>query len=81
MPKLPSGNIRDFVGTDINSASMGVGVSPSSNSNAIRSLQFVESTGLTDIAQLCDMSGKEESLIMIPLKGKSCGEDISDTFL
>ena len=48
------------------------------------SLQFDESTDMTDTAQLCifirmvfnDMSAKEEFLTIISLKGKSRGEDI-----
>ncbi|XP_045465147.1 general transcription factor II-I repeat domain-containing protein 2A-like isoform X1 [Harmonia axyridis] len=52
------------------------------------SLQFDESTDITDTAQLCifirmvfsDMSAKEEFLTMIPLKGKTRGEDIYDVF-
>lgn len=52
------------------------------------SLQFDESTDMTDTAQLCifirmvfnDMLAKEEFLTIIPLKGKTRGEDIYDVF-
>lgn len=52
------------------------------------SLQFDESTDVTDIAELCvfvrlvfeDMTTKEELLTMIPLKGQTRGEDIYRSF-
>ncbi|XP_057667241.1 zinc finger BED domain-containing protein 5-like [Diorhabda carinulata] len=52
------------------------------------SLQFDEATDMTDTAQLCifirmvfnDMSAKEEFLTIIPLKGKTRGEDIYEVF-
>lgn len=52
------------------------------------SLQFDESTDVTDIAELCifvrlvfeDMTSKEEFLTMIQLKGQTRGEDIYRSF-
>lgn len=53
------------------------------------SLQFDESTDMTDTAQLCvfvrlvfsDMISKEEFLTMIPLQGTTRGKDIYDSFI
>ena len=53
------------------------------------SLQFDESTDITDIAQLCifirmgfsNMSSKEDLLTIIPIKGNTRGEDIYNAFM
>ncbi|GFU95718.1 uncharacterized protein TNCV_4889071 [Trichonephila clavipes] len=52
------------------------------------SLQFDESTDISDIAQLCifvrmvfeDLTSKEELLTIIPLKGQTRGQDIYNSF-
>lgn len=53
------------------------------------SLQFDESTDMVDVAQLCvfirmffgDVSAKEELLTILPLRGHTTGEDISDALM
>ncbi|GFX85520.1 DUF4371 domain-containing protein [Trichonephila clavipes] len=53
-----------------------------------QSLQFDESTDISDIAQLCifvrmvfeDMTSKGELLTIIPLKGQTRGQDIYNSF-